>query len=328
MPLNEQVPLAGFAVLDQEQDQLLLEGEAAVADAFQVIEGSILHDVAQAHSLEQARERLRKRWADATRQRDGLAEAIAGILTSGQVVGRYHALRDVLEPTLLFAEAIPKLPRTWGNERVVRRALGFLESKDLLTPAQFQGLTDSARQGAFTIAGVTRKTMLSVALDGLADSMRRGETPFQAGLRVNARLAARGYDKLRPWHATLVAEQNFAQAYGAASWDALHDKRVADLIPYFRYFETTLVLGLGTPRPLHVKYHNRFYKRDNPIWNLIWPPNGFRCRCKVVGVTVNTVRTYGIREDRVPTMNGRPVQPDPGFRSNPRAYLRRAAAAA
>ncbi len=328
-------PTPGIAQLDREQDLAIRAGARQVAEELDTIQAAITAATARARTPQAALEQIKRqaRKPELPIAGDDLAEALAGVILGGLVVGRYHALRDVFEPTLLFAERIPKLPSSWSDDRIVRRALSFLEGKDLLTPAQFAKLSDSARHGAFKIAGVTRKTMLDIARREVQRGIRAGESATEVGFRLNRKFAAQGYQPLRPWHAELVAEQNFLGAYGAASWEALHDPRVAPLIPFFRY----VTMADERVRPTHAVFHNRFYRRDNPIWNTIWPPNGFRCRCKVVGVTVNTVNTYGIREDRVPqyatvVKGGKQVRvralPDEGFRSNPRAYLSRQARAA
>lgn len=321
----------GARQLDKEQDQVIRAGARLVAPELDTIQATITANVARARSTDEARAWLRRQTTaqPAAIGGDDLGDALYSTILSGLVVGRYHALRDVFEPTLVFAERVPRLPASWGDARVTRRALDYLEGKKLLTPRDFARLTDSAKHSAFKIAGVTRKTALDLARQEVLRGIRRGETPEAVAFRLNRRFEAAGYQPLRPWHAELVAEQNFLNAYGAASWSALKDPRVAGLIPYFRY----LTMADERVRPAHRALHGLFLKRDNPAWLTIWPPNGFRCRCKVIGVTVNTVRTYGIVEDRVPKWteddNGKRVRviPDKGFRSNPGAYLRNAARA-
>jgi len=325
----------GIRQLDREQDLVIRAGVVLVAAELDTIQSAIVYRTASASTNAQSLAAIRRleRTPTTPINGDDLAEALAGVILAGLVVGRYHALRDVFDPTLLFAERIPKLPDSWSDDRIVRRALSYLDGKGLLTKPQFLKLTDSAKHSAFTIAGVTRKTMLELARREVQKGIRNGDAPTAVGLKLNRKFAAQGYQPLAPWHAELVAEQNFLGAYGAASWESLHDPKVAPLIPFFRY----LTMNDERVRPTHAVFHNKFYARSNPIWNTIWPPNGFRCRCKVIGVTVNTVRTYGIKEDRIPQYatvykGGKATKvralPDEGFRSNPSAYLKRQARAA
>ena len=235
----------------------------------------------------------------------------------GTVVGSWHAYRSVLD-IAVFVEpaALPDLPGTWARDPFARRAIEFLTRRQLLTPDEFVRLSSSARLAGFTFAGATSKTMVRTAQRSVAKSMRAGASVDLAAIELNATLVRAGYSPLNPWHAALVSRQAYATSYGAASWQALHDPRIAALVPMFRY----VTLDDGRVRASHLALHNKFFRRDDPIWNTIWPPNGFNCRCFVRGVTVNMVRTYGLRADRKP----RAGVPDEGFDSNPSQAIQRA----
>lgn len=243
----------------------------------------------------------------------------------------YHALRAVEEPVLVgtFAErgALPSLPGTWAAHPTVTRGLTFLRRRSLLLPDEFARLEAQSKGAGFTFATATSKTMVRTGQRSLVRSMRAGLPADAAALRLNRDLIAAGYSKLKPYHARLVARQAFATSYGAASWQALHDPRVAGILPMFRY----VTMDDDRVRPAHFALHNLFFKRSHPIWLRIWPPNGYNCRCFVRGVTVNQVRQYGLVNDRVPRYTtdaqGRNVKvgPDPGFRGNPSTAIATAA---
>lgn len=244
-----------------------------------------------------------------------LRDGVWTTLIAGDLLGRWHALRDHPEAQRVagveFAD--PASPETWDNTRLTAFARDFLFSKRVLTTADFNALSDYYRQAAFKIAGVSRLDALRAVRDALAAAVSRGESAAQAALRVQSALIASGYSPLDPWHADLVAQQALAQSYGAASYQSLTNERLAGLIPFFRY---VCVVDEFT-RPNHLVWNNHFFKSGNPIWQKIWPPNGFRCRCSVKGVSVNTVTTYGIAEDSIP----RGGNPDPGFSKAPGVWL-------
>ncbi len=50
-----------------------------------------------------------------------------------------------------------------------------------------------------------------------------------------------------------------------------------DALPYWQY-ET---MEDGRVRPAHAELNNRVFHHDDKIWNTIYPPNGWRCRCSV-----------------------------------------------
>ncbi len=238
------------------------------------------------------------------------------MLYAGDLLGRWHALRGAFAPFEFAAPALdPGLPETWDRSGLSSRAAYFLEQKHILTPAEFDALGSYYRAGAFKIAGITHKTVLGKVRDGLVRSARLGESREQAMGRIQRALTAAGLSPLEPWHADLVAHQTLAQAYGAASFEALTDDRVRGILPFFRY----VTQADERVRPNHAVWHNRFFRRDDPVWRRIWPPNGFRCRCFIRGVTVTQVRDYGIRSSRKPSAGQ--GAPDPGFEAAPGVFL-------
>ena len=118
-----------------------------------------------------------------------------------------------------------------------------------------------------------------------------------------------------------------SNAYNFAQHQALTDRRVQGLLPFFVY----LTRADEKVRPTHAAMHRFFAPRNDAIWREWWPPNGYFCRCKVRGVTANTVQTFGIKKDAWPklglTRDGRPtrrqlrVHPDKGFEGTPRAEI-------
>jgi len=54
----------------------------------------------------------------------------------------------------------------------------------------------------------------------------------------------------------------------------------ADALPYWRY-ET---MEDGRVRQAHANLNNKVFHHDDTIWNTIYPPNGWRCRCSVTPI--------------------------------------------
>jgi len=53
------------------------------------------------------------------------------------------------------------------------------------------------------------------------------------------------------------------------------------------------VRGANT-RPAHAALNGKVYRWDDPIWEVIWPPNGWGCRCRVVALTQAEFEKLGI----------------------------------
>ena len=77
-------------------------------------------------------------------------------------------------------------------------------------------------------------------------------------------------------------------------------------------------------RPAHAAMENRVYRWDDPVWDIWYPPNGFRCRCMVVSLTEDQVRQRHLTVDslmphEMDRRTGEAVfyYPDNGFSANP-----------
>lgn len=60
--------------------------------------------------------------------------------------------------------------------------------------------------------------------------------------------------------------------------------------PYWRY----VAVMDGRTRPLHVALNGKVWRWDDPIWQVIWPPNGWGCRCRVVAMTAAEFEASGL----------------------------------
>lgn len=72
-----------------------------------------------------------------------------------------------------------------------------------------------------------------------------------------------------------IFQTNLQTAYMAGRYQSMLEN--ADRQPYWRY---TAVLDART-RDNHRALHGKVYRWDDPVWKVIYPPNGFNCRCHV-----------------------------------------------
>ena len=75
-------------------------------------------------------------------------------------------------------------------------------------------------------------------------------------------------------------------------------------------------------RETHAAMQDKVYAADDPIWNVWYPPNGYRCRCTVVSLTEEQVKRMGLEVSSKPPTSltefgDIPVFPDKGFSNNP-----------
>ena len=81
---------------------------------------------------------------------------------------------------------------------------------------------------------------------------------------------------------------NMSSAYSVGRYkQQLED---ADVAPYFQY----CAVMDGRTRPAHQAMNGKIFRYDDPIWNTMYPPNGWNCRCTVVSLTPGMVKRKGL----------------------------------
>ena len=63
------------------------------------------------------------------------------------------------------------------------------------------------------------------------------------------------------------------------------------------YWEYVAVMDAST-RPEHAMLNGLVYRYDDPFWKSFYPPNGWRCRCRV-----NALSDYNIKKKKIPVSN-------------------------
>lgn len=85
-----------------------------------------------------------------------------------------------------------------------------------------------------------------------------------------------------------IYQTNVQTAYMAGRYKRYVDNAVSR--PYWRY----VAIMDGRTRPAHAALHGKVFRWDDPIWSIIFPPNGWGCRCRVVALTEAEFRALGV----------------------------------
>lgn len=82
-----------------------------------------------------------------------------------------------------------------------------------------------------------------------------------------------------PARLQLIFDVNTRQAYAAGQWERMQASKRSH--PYIRY----VTMGDGLVRKTHAVWSNVTLPVDDAFWHTHFPPNGYRCRCRVVSVS-------------------------------------------
>ena len=203
---------------------------------------------------------------------------------------------------------------------IFREAVEFLKKKKPLTAGEYSMVSDECRAKAFTVSGYTSLEVLQTFLDELTDACENGKTKREFMENMNDFLERNGYEGLNPFHADVIFRTNMQTAYNAGHYKSMTDPTTKKLRPFWKY----ITAGDSEVRASHAQMDGKIYSADDPIWDIWYPPNGFRCRCTVVsmtksqversGVPVSTELPYGIDLETGEIIG---QFPDKGFSNNP-----------
>jgi SPP1 gp7 family putative phage head morphogenesis protein len=230
-------------------------------------------------------------------------------------------------------------------------AIAYFERKGYVMGFNWHDVEAQAHARSFTVAGVLKLDILQDIRAAQTAMLHDGGTETDFARRLLPVLAQKGWlgnalvaspqtgelqgKQLLPRRLETIFRTNMQSSYMAGRWKSLREN--VDTRPYWEY---VAVMDNRT-RPAHAALNGRVFRWDDPIWAVIFPPNGYRCRCRVralnqvqldghaIGLessegwleTIN--QEYGIPGQTRPATGFRDPKtgtlflPDPGFGINP-----------
>ncbi len=164
---------------------------------------------------------------------------------------------------------------------IFKEAVEFLKKKIPLKLGEYREISDECKGKAFTVSGYTSLEVLQKFLDELTEACEQGKTKKDFMDTMNDFLERNGYEGLNPFNADVIFRTNMQTAYNAGHYKSMTNPTTKKLRPFWKY----ITAGDGEVRESHAQMEGRIYPADDPIWDIWYPPNGFRCRCTVVSLT-------------------------------------------
>lgn len=178
---------------------------------------------------------------------------------------------------------------------------------------------------AFTVAKAARKDILDVLRKGVdqavasgwsAQRFERELTPVLQKLGWWGRqtvINPAGVEEIvqlgSPWRLNTIYRTNTSVSFGRGRYALM--KANAINRPYWMYD----AVNDSVTRDSHRALDNHVYRHDDPIWDRIYPPCGFNCRCVIRALTADQVKARGLEVRNNPQLPDN--FPDAGWDFNP-----------
>ncbi len=180
------------------------------------------------------------------------------------------------------------------------KAVAYFRSKGYVIGWDWRETLHAAHAKAFTVAKVMKVDVLQDIREAVDKAIANGDTLTQFKQGLIPTLQKKG------WWGEVTNEQTGETAYvGTRRLDTIYQTNLqtaymtgryrsmmenTDKRPYWQY----IAVMDGRTRPAHRALHGKIFRFDDPIWNYIYPPNGFRCRCRVRALSAADVVRMGL----------------------------------
>ena len=206
-----------------------------------------------------------------------------------------------------------------GKDITFEEAIKYFGEKLPIKADDFYKLPNKYKAITFTVSGYTKAQVLEKFHQELLEAIKNGTTMRDFKNNMNEFLENKGYEGISAFQADNIFRTNVQSAYDAGHYEQLTDPDVMNARPIWLY---DAVEDKRT-RYSHLLMNNRAFRADNPIWDTWYPPNGFKCRCTVISLSVRQAKAMGIIVENEAPIAGEidgkfiSIFPDPKFAYNP-----------
>lgn len=191
-------------------------------------------------------------------------------------------------------------------------AIAAFQRRELLQPSfRWQDVFDEEHGRAFAVAGVSRLDVLQVFRDELDLTLAGGRSLADFRSRVRPALAAKGFwgdievqdpttgerriTRFDDARLKTIFDVNMRQSQAAGRWARIERSR--DTLPLLLY----RTAQDERVRASHAAWNGTVLPIDHPFWATHYPPNGWRCRCRVFAVNQRDIDRRRARGEVIKT---------------------------
>lgn len=199
-------------------------------------------------------------------------------------------------------------------------AIVAFNGKALLTSESYLDVKAYQHALAFTVAGLMDEDLLKETRDAIKSALENGTDFRTFKQRLKPYLMSKGWlaETLEDGTQTLtvgsnrrlrtIYSTNLQSAYSAGQWSRIQQTK--EFLPYLQYMKSVS----ENPRLSHKRYYGLCRPADDPIWQYIFAPNGWGCKCWMKQLTRRQAEKVGISEDK-PLETEEYVNPKTGEKS-------------
>jgi SPP1 gp7 family putative phage head morphogenesis protein len=186
-------------------------------------------------------------------------------------------------------------------------AVEFFRAKGLALTWNWHDQWRGAHSRAFTVAKLTRLDILQDIQDAVQRALDTGEAEAEFKKRMGALLQQKGWwgkkivvgadgqaevvQEGSPRRLSTIFRTNLQSAYMAGRWKQFAGE--AAEAPYVQY----IAIMDGRTRPAHAAFHGKVFRIDSPVWQVIAPPNGINCRCRIRNLSAAEMLTQRLKAE-------------------------------
>ncbi len=218
-----------------------------------------------------------------------------------------------------------------------QEAIDFFRQKTRIPTQRWTDVMAEAHSRSFMVAGASTDDLLADFQAEIQKALETGSTLAEFRGRFDDIVAKHGWQHTGTpgWRSRIIYETNLSTAYSTGRYAQQSDPDVKDVFPFWTYVHS----GSRHPRLNHLSWNGTTLSADDPWWKTHYPPNGWRCGCRVSITSRRGLQRMGKSgPDQAPPLEAAPWRNpstgetrmvpkgiDPGFDYNPgEAWLHRA----
>lgn len=210
-----------------------------------------------------------------------------------------------------------------------REAIAFFRQKTNVPTQSYLDVWAEAHTRSFMVAGAATDALVQDFREEIMKALEQGTTLQDFRRSFDQLVTKHGWQHTGTpgWRARIIFETNLSTAYSAGRYAQATEPDTLAVYPYWRYVHS----GARHPRLQHLSWNGKVLLASDPWWSQHYPPNGWRCGCRVEVLSARGLKRLG-RDgpDPSPPVMTRPwtnprtgetrevpVGIDPGFDYNP-----------